>query len=372
YVGEIKTVPGLFVGNGGTTDGVSNGTSSNTITSTVGTGIVPGQTVFSVGTTTWIDDGAGGLLPGVTGDSGTPSGGSVTYATGAYTLTWSAGEPAVATPVNVQYHFTYDEAVFHRCTVNGFLVGQGVVDKALLPGDLTPGLQLSTTNVAARKIILKGFSIREITSLSDTLYSSQRISDPLSEEMKIRPDSGISGSMIIDSNNDIWTYDNSKDPYYWESALKDRVRQQDSPATLLENDNMILSNPVGPIILTLPPNPAKGTKISVHRESPAATVSIEHLSGAVTSTSAGSATTIASTNHGLQTGAIITISGTTSYNGTVTVTVIDDDSFDIPTAFAGAEAGTWLTQISGVDQPDVIAADTSNAYMYTGNRYIKV
>jgi hypothetical protein len=47
-------------------------------------------------------------------------------------------------------------------------------------------------------------------------------------------------------------------------------------------------------------------------------------------------------DHGLTTGDVITIAGTTSYNDEYEVTVVDDDTFSIVETFVADESGTWI------------------------------
>ena len=56
----------------------------------------------------------------------------------------------------------------------------------------------------------------------------------------------------------------------------------------------------------------------------------------------GTTTTFTDVDHGLTTGDVITIAGTTSYNDEYTVTVLTDDTFSIVEAFVADESGTWI------------------------------
>jgi hypothetical protein len=66
-------------------------------------------------------------------------------------------------------------------------------------------------------------------------------------------------------------------------------------------------------------------------------VSVANYTATVTGT-----VKITDVGHGLSTGATITISGTTNYNGNYSVTVIDDDSFYITATYVATETGTWI------------------------------
>ena len=59
-------------------------------------------------------------------------------------------------------------------------------------------------------------------------------------------------------------------------------------------------------------------------------------------------TSVTDASHGLSTGDVITISGTTNYNGTFVVTVIDTSTFHIRVPFVADDAtGTWVEAIMG-------------------------
>ena len=71
-----------------------------------------------------------------------------------------------------------------------------------------------------------------------------------------------------------------------------------------------------------------------------------NLSGTITATNttAGSTVTITSASHGLATNDRITISGTTSYNSTYSVTYVGANSFSISaTNSESSETGTWTS-----------------------------
>jgi len=59
----------------------------------------------------------------------------------------------------------------------------------------------------------------------------------------------------------------------------------------------------------------------------------------------GGTVLVTDTGHGLSTGDIITIAGTTSYNGTYTITKVDNNSFYIQpqNGWVASETGTWTT-----------------------------
>ena len=83
------------------TDGAWN-THTDTITP-LGTGINPGSVTITVGTDSWVDDGAGAFTA-VLGNSTT--GGAINYSSGIFTILWSSGEPTL--PVNVAYSHSGD------------------------------------------------------------------------------------------------------------------------------------------------------------------------------------------------------------------------------------------------------------------------
>ena len=56
----------------------------------------------------------------------------------------------------------------------------------------------------------------------------------------------------------------------------------------------------------------------------------------------GTTTTFTDVAHGLTTGDVITIAGTTSYNDEYAVTVLTDDTYSIVEAFVADESGTWI------------------------------
>ena len=71
-----------------------------------------------------------------------------------------------------------------------------------------------------------------------------------------------------------------------------------------------------------------------------------NLSGTITatSTSAGSTVNVTSASHGLITDDRITISGTTSYDGTYSVTLVDTNTFTIDaTNSESTETGSWVS-----------------------------
>ena len=72
-----------------------------------------------------------------------------------------------------------------------------------------------------------------------------------------------------------------------------------------------------------------------------------NLSGTITatSTSAGSSVNVTSTAHGLTTDDRITISGTTTYDGTYSITLVDANTFTISaTNSESSETGSWVSQ----------------------------
>lgn len=73
---------------------------------------------------------------------------------------------------------------------------------------------------------------------------------------------------------------------------------------------------------------------------------------------AGAATQVTDATHGLATGDIITIRGTTNYNGVYTVTVLTADTFTIPEAYVADDgASDW-------DKPSYMLAGASAAGKY--------
>ena len=71
-----------------------------------------------------------------------------------------------------------------------------------------------------------------------------------------------------------------------------------------------------------------------------------NLSGTITatSTSAGSSVNVTSTAHGLTTDDRITISGTTTYDGTYSITLVDANTFTISaTNSTSTETGSWVS-----------------------------
>lgn len=70
-----------------------------------------------------------------------------------------------------------------------------------------------------------------------------------------------------------------------------------------------------------------------------------HIFGVIASAADGTVTgttEFTDGNHGLITGDVLTIAGTTSYNDEYAVTVIDDDTFSIVETFVADESGTWI------------------------------
>ncbi len=67
---------------------------------------------------------------------------------------------------------------------------------------------------------------------------------------------------------------------------------------------------------------------------------------------------ITDTAHGLDTGAVVTIAGTTSYNNTYTITKIDDDNFYVTESFVADETGSWTTP--DLDKFDIAVTYTSS------------
>jgi len=65
------------------------------------------------------------------------------------------------------------------------------------------------------------------------------------------------------------------------------------------------------------------------------------IASAITS-DAGAATIFTDVAHGLVTGDVITIAGTTSYNDEYVVAVLTEDTFSIEEAFVADESGTWI------------------------------
>ena len=55
---------------------------------------------------------------------------------------------------------------------------------------------------------------------------------------------------------------------------------------------------------------------------------------------------VTSASHGLSTGNLITIAGTTNYNGDFSITKIDDNTFYITETFVASETGTWSTYMN--------------------------
>jgi hypothetical protein len=105
-------------------------------------------------------------------------------------------------------------------------------------------------------------------------------------------------------------------------------------------------------------------------------------SGAITAYASGSNTTVTSNGHGLTTGHEVQIVGTSAYDGTYSVTVLDGNTFDISAAFATDEAtgtwylesnwGTWTeltvnTEISPLDTGIPILAFSENSDWDTGD-----
>jgi len=82
--------------------------------------------------------------------------------------------------------------------------------------------------------------------------------------------------------------------------------------------------------------------------------------GAITAFSDGTGkVNVASATHGLDTGDIITIRGTTTYNGVWIITKIDDDNFSIPDTWAADDgASDW-------DQPARLCAGIGAAGIYS-------
>jgi len=73
------------------------------------------------------------------------------------------------------------------------------------------------------------------------------------------------------------------------------------------------------------------------------------LSGDITAVAdnGSGAARITSASHGLVSGDKVTISGTTSYNGSaLTITKITDDTFDIVTSYVADETGSWVEYVS--------------------------
>uniref|UniRef100_A0A6M3IUC7 Uncharacterized protein n=1 Tax=viral metagenome TaxID=1070528 RepID=A0A6M3IUC7_9ZZZZ len=71
------------------------------------------------------------------------------------------------------------------------------------------------------------------------------------------------------------------------------------------------------------------------------------LSGSITAFADYSGTvtgtvSVTDASHGLATGQTITISGTTNYNGTYSITKIDDNTFYITATWVATETGTWV------------------------------
>ena len=64
--------------------------------------------------------------------------------------------------------------------------------------------------------------------------------------------------------------------------------------------------------------------------------------GTATCTDGTGKIAVASTAHGLSTGDIVTISGTTDYNGTAVATKVDGDNFTVPGTYTTNQTGTWV------------------------------
>ncbi|MEE9117849.1 MAG: hypothetical protein V3U02_04540 [Calditrichia bacterium] len=65
--------------------------------------------------------------------------------------------------------------------------------------------------------------------------------------------------------------------------------------------------------------------------------------GSITVFASGTNTTVTSAGHGLSNGDIVTMHGTTDYNGTHIVSGVTTDTFEIPATFVGDDAtGTWI------------------------------
>lgn len=65
-----------------------------------------------------------------------------------------------------------------------------------------------------------------------------------------------------------------------------------------------------------------------------------------TATVAGTVLVTTSVDHKLKTGYNITISGTTSYNGDYTVTVVSNTTFYITDTFVASETGSWIRKLA--------------------------
>ena len=63
--------------------------------------------------------------------------------------------------------------------------------------------------------------------------------------------------------------------------------------------------------------------------------------GVATCTDGTSKISVASTGHGMVTGDIVTVAGTTDYNGTWAITRVDDDNFTFVDTYTSAQTGTW-------------------------------
>jgi hypothetical protein len=73
---------------------------------------------------------------------------------------------------------------------------------------------------------------------------------------------------------------------------------------------------------------------------------------ALATSDAGAKTQITSALHGLANGTVITVSGTTSYNGTYIVEQVATNTFVIPKAFVANDAtGMWLVNIAHTEDP---------------------
>jgi hypothetical protein len=67
---------------------------------------------------------------------------------------------------------------------------------------------------------------------------------------------------------------------------------------------------------------------------------------AITAFASGAVTTVTSNGHGLTNGDIVSISGTTTYNGSHTISVVTTNTFDIDVTFVGDDAtGRWVLPI---------------------------
>lgn len=79
--------------------------------------------------------------------------------------------------------------------------------------------------------------------------------------------------------------------------------------------------------------------------------------GTATCTDGTGKIAVASTAHGLSTGDVVTVSGTTDYNGTWTITKVDDDNFTFVDTYTTNQTGAWVQR--QIEVADWLKADAS-------------